>query len=234
MTRILLAGDSWGIGVYSGTGDDYAPTGQGIQSILESHHFQVSNVSIPGCSNFNTVSKILQNKQTVNKIIFLQTDAFREGSRYVNQLKVLDNNLVENLFNYPTLNSYFDDYFNKLYNKLNNIGQQILCIGGWSQLHPCIKNYSNLVSVIPSATKLLISECTTDCYLSDFEWFPQLDSNQQLMQKFGNEIKQIALESSAKFNLCCQHWGDVHPNLLGYQQIVDITMPYINSKVIPD
>jgi hypothetical protein len=61
-----------------------------------------------------------------------------------------------------------------------------------------------------------------------------MDSNQQLMQKFGNEIKQIALESSAKFNLCCQHWGDVHPNLLGYQQIVDVILPYIDSEVIPD
>ena len=35
MSNILLAGDSWGIGVFAGVGENYAPTGQGIHSILE-------------------------------------------------------------------------------------------------------------------------------------------------------------------------------------------------------
>jgi hypothetical protein len=226
MTKILLAGDSWGIGVYSGTGDNYAPIGQGIQSILERQQYQVTNISVPGCSNFNTASRILQNAKLADQIIFLQTDVFREHSQYVNQLKILNKNLIKNLLNYKTLDSYFNDYFNKLYSKLNSIGQQILCIGGWSQLHPCITNYPNLVDAIPSATKLLIPECITDCYLSDFEWFPQLNDDQYLMQKFGDEIKKIALDSSAKFDLCCQHWGDIHPNLIGYQKIVDEIIPH--------
>ena len=59
-----------------------------------------------------------------------------------------------------------------------------------------------------------------DVYLSDFEWFPQLNDNRDFMAKHGDELKRIALASSKKFDLICRNWKDVHPNLAGYEILV--------------
>ena len=76
MSNILLAGDSWGIGVFAGVGENYGPTGQGIQSILETQGYSVINISKAGASNENIINNISENLQMVDHIIFLQTDDY--------------------------------------------------------------------------------------------------------------------------------------------------------------
>ena len=80
MSNILLAGDSWGIGVFAGVGENYGPTGQGIQSILETQGYSVINISKAGISNENIINNISENLQMVDHVIFLQTDIFRNNS----------------------------------------------------------------------------------------------------------------------------------------------------------
>ena len=58
MSNILLAGDSWGIGVFTGVGENYGPTGQGIQSILETQGHSVIIISKAGISNENIINNI--------------------------------------------------------------------------------------------------------------------------------------------------------------------------------
>ena len=263
MANILIAGDSWGIGVFSGAGDTYGPTGEGIHTILENLGHSIINISKGGGSNWlmidrlehrwgytgkclfgvDPLDKIQFDLPTVDYVIFLQTDIFRERHYYGKQYesdtnsrwKILEQTFVDSLLNFNTLDQFIINYFDKFYSKLNSIGQQynkkILMVGGWSQLHPSISNYSHLVAVVPSATRLLIPELEEDCYLSDPEWYTQLDKESKFMLKFDNEFKSMAIINANKLSLIYRNWNnEVHPSIEGYQRIVDEILPYLAKK----
>jgi len=254
MSTILLAGDSWGIGVFEGVGDSYGPTGQGIQSILEAQGHTVINISKAGGSNWlmldrmenlwgNTGRCLYGHSHdhervdipwtTIDYIVFLQTDIFRERYLYVPKddtdtrltWKALEKPFVDLLCEYNSIGDIIDDYFAKFYSKLNEIAQKhnkkVLMLGCWSQLHPSIDSYSNLVAVIPSATKLLIPELEEDVYLSDPEWYSQLADTPRFMDKFSNEFKPMSIQAADKLELIYSNWKEVHPNIHGYQKLVD-------------
>jgi len=237
MKHILIAGDSWGIGEYQGTGAEYKPTGHGLEQIFQTNGYLVTNVSQPGCSNTDIVSQLSKQKlEKFDIVLFLQTDAFREHSYhglYNNEpnWRILDSNFIEELLNYHSLADYFDDYYNELYYQLSQFNKEIFCIGGWSMLHTSIASYENLIPIIPSATRLILKKPIKDVYLSDFEWFNQLDQHQKFMEKFNIEFKQIATDSSDKFNLICKEWNDVHPTADGYQILADNLVKFIDKKI---
>ncbi len=167
----------------------------------------------------------------IDYIVFLQTDIFRERYCYVTEpglgteltWKKLEDEFVNSLLEYDTLSDMIDQYFNKFYSKLNSIAvyhnKPVLMLGCWSQLHPSISSYSNLVTVVDSATKLLIPELEHDVYLSDHEWYVDLSNNHAFMQKFGNEFKQMTITVNRKLELIYNTWRDVHPTVDGYQQL---------------
>jgi hypothetical protein len=262
MSNILIAGDSWGIGIFAGEGENYGPTGQGIQTMLEAEGHTVTNISKAGGSNglmldrlnnrwedtgrclfgVDPNSKIDIDYSNIDYIVFLQTDIFRERHYYgkqgptdtTTQWKVLEKAFVDQLLEYESIEKIFDSYFVKFYTELNEIGQKynkkILMLGGWNQLHLSVSNYSNLIPVVNSATKLLIPELEHDVYLSDHEWYTQLADNQTFMQKFGTEFKPLAIYNSVKIDLICQYWGDVHPDIQGYQKLTDHLLAKISLE----
>jgi hypothetical protein len=256
MKRILLAGDSWGIGVYQYTNGEYGPTGQGIESILTNLGYDVTNISQGGGSNWlmldrmdqiwlptprslysGSYDKVEFNLDDIDIIIFLQTDIFRErylyGKQYptdVNEFtwKILDQTFVDSLTDFNSLDEMIADYFLKFYTKLNSVNKPTICVGGWSQLHPSIVNYPNLVSAIPSAPKLLIPKLMQDVYLSDPEWYLQLADEEKFIKKFGDEFKLMSIQSAEKLDLIYSNWHEVHPSIEGYQKIVDHILPYLH------
>lgn len=230
MKTILLAGDSWGLGVYIKTINGYTPTGKGIQSLLVQSGYNVINISQAGDNNTKIVERIKTNINHADCIVFLQTDIFREHSYHIQKdgvgWRVLEEPFVDQLITYPSLSAYYEEYFSTLYSQLNSLNKKIHCIGGWSALHPSISKFENLINLIPSATELIIPN-TNDVYVSDFEYFIQLNNNKDFMNKFDIEFKQLMLDSSKKFEVCCKHWNDVHPNIQGYQKLVDVLIKNI-------
>lgn len=252
--KILLAGDSWGVGVFSGTGDNYGPTGQGVQTILENLGHTVINISKGGGSNWlmmdrldghwedtgrclfgATGPEIVVDLKTIDYIVFFQTDIFRERHYYGKQFptdqhtrwKILEQAFVDGLQQYTTLDDAINDYFLKLYTKLNSYNKTVLCIGGWSQLHPSIAKYHNLIPVVPSATKLLIPELEEDCHLSDPEWYIQLANDKKFISKFGNEFKTMTVTNAKKLELIYKHWNEVHPPMAGYEVLAKKIQEYL-------
>jgi hypothetical protein len=230
MANILIAGDSWGIGVFSGKGDSYGPIGQGIQTILEEQDHTVVNISKGGGSNGLMIERLGNfDLSTVDHVIFLQTDIFREhhyyGKQYPDDIgtkwKILEQKFVDGLLAYDNLNQYVDEYFHKLYTALNQFNKEIIMIGGWSKLHPSINEYKNLIPALYSSTKLLIPELEEDGYLSDPEWFIQLDTEAAFMHKFGTEFKEIAVKNTHKLDLIYRNWHEVHPDINGYRKITE-------------
>ena len=254
MANILLAGDSWGIGVFEKNNNDYGPIGRGVHTILNDIGHSVTNISKAGGSNWLMIDRLENNWdnyercswgvdpndrvdfnwELVDYVIFLQTDIFRERYTYVKssptdeftQMKQLDQLFVDSLVGYDTLVDMIDQYFSNFYSRLDSIGKihnkKILMLGCWGQIHPSIINYSNLVLVAPSATKLLIPELVQDVYLSDPEWYSQLANESRFMKKFAVEFKTMTISAEDKLKLIYKHWnGEVHPNIQGYQQLVD-------------
>jgi len=261
MENILIAGDSWGIGVYTGQDDSYGPTGQGIQSILENQGYKVTNISRGGAANYLMIDrlnghwgntgrclfgydnvKMNIDFNATDHIIFLQSDIFRERHYYVKQYptdthtrwKILEQAFVDGLLDYDSIDAIINSYFKKFYTDLNSIGskhnKKILMVGGWGQLHPSIDGYNNLISVVPSATKLLIPELEEDCFISDPEWYLQLERDSNFMSKFNLEFKKLALINARKLDLIYQNWHEVHPDIHGYQKIVDELLPFLVKK----
>lgn len=166
--NVLLIGDSWGLGVFSTVDGKYGPIGHGIHTVLESYGHTVINISKGGGSNWlmldrlegrwsdtgrclfgaDRADRVNFNLAKVDYIVFLQTDIFRERHYYTKQhdsdketqWKVLEQEFVDSLLVFDSVQSYIDNYFAELYNRLNSIAQQhskkVLCLGGWSQLHP--------------------------------------------------------------------------------------------------
>lgn len=263
MANICIAGDSWGIGVFSGSGSDYGPTGQGIHTIFEELGHRVINISKAGGSNtlmidrlkgqwgntgrclfgMETNHKIDLDYDSIDHIVFLQTDIFRERHYYGKQKpfdtntnwKILEQEFVDSLIGFDSIDSIIDGYFKNFYSELNDIAEKIrkkiLMIGGWSQLHPSIVNYHHLIPVVPSATKLLIPELKQDCYLSDPEWFTQLDQNTEFMLKFNLEFKNLAVINADKLKLIYCNWNEVHPDISGYRRIVDAILPFFGKNI---
>lgn len=237
MKSILISGDSWGIGEYQGLGADYAPTGRGLESIFKDLGYSVTNISRAGCSNNDIVNSLTATSiKDFDIVLFLQTDSFREHSHhgeYNNESnwRILDSNFINELLEYSSLSEYFDNYYNELYLNLSKLDKEIHCIGGWSMLHPSIANYDNLIPIIPSATRTILKKSIVDCYISDFEWIKQLDQHKPFMTKFGQEFKQLALESSEKFDLICREWNDVHPTYQGYQLLADNLVKFFDKKI---
>jgi len=227
--KILLAGDSWGVGVYEKTPNGYNPTGEGIYTFID-----CQNISKPGISNTEIINNIKQADHS-DITVFLQTDILREHSYhgpYGNEpsWRWLNDKFIQKLLTYTRLNQYITEYFVLMYTQLDYIAkqrnQQILCIGGWSDLHPSIVNYSNLVPLIYSSTQMLIPSSPSGIYISDFEYFVQFDET-QIKQHFGTELKQIAVASSEKFKLSCRSWNDVHPTLDGYEILAKKIQNYL-------
>jgi hypothetical protein len=256
--KILLAGDSWGIGVFETRNGEYGPIGQGIQTILEDLGHEVVNISRAGGSNWlmierlqgqwnhsdrcmfgvNPADRKAFDLADIDYIIFLQTDIFRERHYYGKQFehstdtkhKILEQEFVDSLLKYSSIDEYANQYFTELYTALDALEKPILCIGGWSKLHPGIRQFSNLQPVLYSATQLLIPKLEHDAYLSDPEWFLQLDQNPKIVSKFGSELKELAIANAEKMEHVYSNWHEVHPNLAGYQRIVDCILPYLQKS----
>jgi len=257
--NILLTGDSWGLGVFANVNNEYGPIGQGIENLLQDKGHTVVNISCAGGSNWLMIDRLEgrwdrsdkcifgvnpQDKKhfdldKIDLIIFLQTDIFRERSYYVLEKvggasfdwKVLEQQFVESLLKYNSIDDFSNQYFDSLYQKLNSFNKTVLCIGGWAKLHPAIEKFDNLVPIIYSATKLLIPDLVEDFYISDKEWFLQLDQNTKIMEKFGHEVKTLAIANADKLDQMINHWQDVHPNLDGYVKIVEYLEPYLHKKI---
>lgn len=258
--KILIAGDSWGVGVFSTINDTYQPTGLGLHTVLTNWGHEVINISCAGGSNgltidrleghweksdrclfgVNSAIKVTFDLDDIDIIVLFQTDILRERSYYGKQFesdlytnwKVLEQSFVDQLLNFSSLGEFSDLYFEKLYTQLNSFGKKILCIGGWSKLHPSISSYSNLIPVIESSTQYLIPTFNKDCFVSDKEFLIQLSQNSDIMKKFGNEIKEMTIHNAEKIELVTTHWQDVHPTFDGYKKIAECIKPHLETNSI--
>lgn len=150
--KLLLAGDSWGVGVFDGQGNNYGPTGQGLHTILTEQGYEVINISKAGGSNHLMIDRmegrwgntgnckyghsIPEERidipwESISHVVFFQTDIFREQYTYVKHddaepgptWKKLDQNYLQSLLVYDNINQITDSYFEKFYSRLDKLAK---------------------------------------------------------------------------------------------------------------
>ena len=271
MSTILLAADSWGVGVFANDANgEYGPTGEGIHNIFNEHGHQVINISkgggsnwlmidrlngrwgqtdncywgaltmgVPHCAPYEMLTEPHISWDQIDHMVFIQTDIFRDQAYYAKryptsefaQWKTLTDDFIKKLMTYNRIGDFIIDYFEKMYTALDQVGkdrgQKILCVGGWSKLHPMINDYSNLIPVITSCPELLIPGFTNDTYMSDFEYWLTLSENSEFVDHFGIEFKQFAIDVNEKYKTVTEAFTDSHPKMDGYRRMAEEILPYL-------
>lgn len=142
--RILIAGDSWGCGEWKIFGGKISHPG--LNLYFNEYGCPVTNISVPGCSNIDSINNI--KTQLVDTeydvILWIQTDPIRD-------LRPYDQHQREFALEIEDFLKLRDELLINTYNDLNNLGPVIICLGGCSDIDiELISKFKNLNPVMPS------------------------------------------------------------------------------------
>ena len=217
MKKILIGGDSWACGEWqfdkTNTNTIVHP---GLAQYFLDDGFAVINCAQGRSSNSEAIDRMLDQyaKDKFDYVIWVQTDPLRDLRPYVDFLSKFtkhDQLLVES-----------NRLLNSSYEKLNQLGKQIICLGGCSKLDPDISKYKNLIPLVDSIIEFLLPDfthpeiwhsdwirCTKNAVVSTF--------NEELLdQLLMNKQQQDQLYLEPLFNPDGQH-----PNRDGHRIIYD-------------
>ena len=145
--QVWIVGDSWGCGEWFYDGTNYGVIHTGLEHYLREYGCEVTNLSEGGSENQRIVD-ILQGRANMPKpdyIFWFQTDPIRDVRPFDQETFPKDVNSLKKLG---------ETLMNKTYKQLNDLDVPIHCMGGVSKLHDSIKNYPNLIPLIPSIVEM--------------------------------------------------------------------------------
>lgn len=153
MKHILIAGDSWGRGEWSGL-PNIKTIHSGISRYLKDDGYIVENCSQGGSTNEIQTQRIHNRikEKTYDYIFWFQTDPLRH--RYQKNQKLI----AEDAVSLSHFLEVRETCINNVYQQLNNLGVDIYCIGGCASLSDSISNYDNLHAVIKFIPKWIIPD----------------------------------------------------------------------------
>jgi hypothetical protein len=210
---ILIAGDSWGCGEWSGTNNPYHVTHLGLEHFLIEYGCSVINLSEAGSTNYTQAEKIkLELSHTKpDVIIWFQTDPMRD-------LGSLDSNTFPKSL--AEMKVVQQQRLDTVYEKLNNLRMPIYCIGGVTKLdETLLVKYNNLKPIIPSVIEMF-GGTQPSCWISS--WI-QLDS----LKVSDNLLTE--LEEVAATTFLPREWffpDGVHPNRKAHYRIFEYILTH--------
>lgn len=226
--KIVIAGDSWGLGEWGHVNDRYQPIHAGTEHFLRVIYPQhdIINVSQAGASNMRAISR-LKLQTGMDLVIYFQTDAMRELSPYTSNKTFLSLSCYDDIAN---LNIKLLD---QAYKDLDEIGCTVLMIGGCAKLHTDLMlSYNNLVPLIPSVAEMLIPGHEQTLfpygdYLDHIKLIFKDRSKLDELIKIGNLFK-----NEHKVATCKEYfYPDIHHcNRHGHEKIVAKIAGYIKEK----
>lgn len=146
---ILIAGCSWGCGEWSGPRGNYTLLHKGLEHFLTEYGCKVINVSKPHGNNLTAIKNIKNTLSTthIDHIFWFKTSPIRDLRPFdLNQDKL------------PQTSEEYHQIVKELsietYKSLNDLGVKIQCMGGIGHLQESIKDYPNLIPLIPSIIEM--------------------------------------------------------------------------------
>ncbi len=230
--RILLAGDSWGLGVWGLVNNEYKLVHPGIDHYMRLDGHDVVNISQAGTNNMMMYRKLvhtLKYDSAFDKIFYIQTDIVRD---IPNNFAEFENKWFNN---YEHLISLINEKLDELYHSLNSLGKPIYMLAGCSTVNQSLlSKYKNLICTIPSILKFLHPECQNPEFWTDPKWINKLDDKWDL-DTLDKIIEQEKL--TRKIGTYSHFKADsVHPDLSGYAKVYlslkeILTIPTINNII---
>ena len=216
--RILISGDSWGCGEWGkDSNNKYKVLHRGLEDYLINDKHIVKNISVAGGSISDTIQNLKKNNiNEYDFVIFFQTDPLRNLRPY--------HKIYEKFLSFNDIIKIQDEILDDSYNLLDNIGIKIYCIGGCSKINiDKIKNYNNLILVLPAITEFLLPE-----YNHPLVWASDIIHRDDILRKLNyNVVIDISEEKRKQdmlFNKEYAHYFGTdgrHPNRLGHYRIYE-------------
>lgn len=184
MAKILIAGDSWGEGIWFPSRP--ASVEGSFAHILEQNKHNVTNLSKGGFSNFDSFSSLFVeflNNGPHCRVIWIQTDPMRDFR--IKGESILINETIVPKYDFNPLRSYYinksrsleqflTSHLDATYCYLNRLADQyeckIYCIGGCSALSKSISSYRNLIPLLPSISEFLIKGYKDNIFNNTESW----------------------------------------------------------------
>lgn len=148
--NILICGDSWGCGVWKSVTDrnDIVNVHSGLETFLQVYGYNVTNLSKPGISNYQTLMELkkIQDKSNYDFIIIFFTNPFRDLIHIKEAKKSFFNMKNESLtFDYiKILHRQLEENF---YKNLEQLDLPLYLIGGHNKI---------TTELVPKSIKCLI------------------------------------------------------------------------------
>jgi len=230
--KILIAGDSWGCGVWGpGSGPFHPFRGlkhRGIEQFLVDDGYDVINVSYGGASNFDIIKRMepLVYRYSYDYIFYIKTDPLRE--LYPAWTEGNTSNDKLHFPNYERILYTIDYNSNSCYEMLNRMGVPIHMIGGCGTINETLlEKYSNLKLVLKSIPKYLCPNYTIPEVWFSSDWYKHIDEKWDL----SNIDKVLEQQRRVEWlNKNCKHFKDdhAHPDKDGYFKVYQ----YIKENVL--
>lgn len=208
-------GDSWGCGVWGNRSKDplkrdYGIIHKGLEAFLSEKHL-VTNICIPGGTNIKAVRRLTNTlHQNFDYVFWFITDPLRDINCEVW---------------FERKNLHFDALFNENINLLKQayetaqkLNIRIHCIGGAGHVYPdVIKDYSNLISYIPSLTEYLLPEYKQPLIWNSWQWMNNIKKD-TFDEKSLDRILEYRKQQEILYSCKELFWPDgCHPNLKGHE-----------------
>lgn len=223
MPKILIIGDSWGVGSYKFVGNPpraiEAIPNTGLDYFLRKAGVDVTNISQAGASNFSQLSKLEDIKDTYDYIVWFQTEITRD--------------IIEQQYTGTNYSSLLKYALKSIYDKAQSIyiAKRIpfLVIGGLVSVDQSIQNYEFAKSVIDHWLKELTENkfdiplnvhCNYIRQILEYQTFDDLDFvNSQL-------DKMLYLENVLETHPALS--DGLHPKKDSYEQLADRIIKLLN------
>jgi|TARA_R110000823_G_scaffold309715_2_gene434165 hypothetical protein len=216
LIKVLLAGDSWGVG----QGSD-----KSISDFINKDGIQCDNVSKKGGSHrdiFNSIQQALLT-QHYDYIVCILTDPLRDsqgGIKVTLQKAGFDN--------YETIIDVLSRIQKKEYKLLNSLNKKIYCLGGCFPLHSDIEEFENLIPICVSIPEYLNPSWKHPEVFFSISWdetVEKLNDIELINQLIKDYDKWQELKETEYFD----EEDPWHPNELGYQKIYELVKQRVYS-----
>jgi len=234
--KILLAGDSWTLGVIIKLiqTSSFTTGPVGIADHLISLGNEVTNIARPGQSNSLVINELKSRllSETFDKIVFVQTEPLRDNKYAKSNAGWQD--LVQDkkwFDDHLHLLSIQQDILDKTYKTLNDIDLPIYLLGGCSKVDTeLLSKYSNLTCIMPSIPEFLSPGYTHPTIFGFSQWQKRIDDKWDLTT-LDYIIDQIKTTEWLHDN--CPHFFNdpLHPNIEGYRKVAEHIENYFLARL---
>lgn len=233
MKKVLLAGDSWGCGVWGNQGHVNplnALKHKGIEQFLIDDGYDVLNVSMGGASNTDIIKRMepLVYRYKFDYVFYIKTDPLRD----LYPVGTDDTAKTGKLFfsNYQQIVDTVDYNSNVCYEKLNRMPFNIHVIGGCGTVNETLlQKYNNLKLVLKSIPKYLCPNFVIPNVWFSTGWYKELDKSWDLdcIDKIIGQLNRVDW-----LHKNCYHFKDdpAHPDKEGYYKVYQYIKENILSK----